>query len=330
MQLLAQIAPQRGSQYSALASTLAPFELQLSSIGKLISASEPIQLAGQAYLKVTLSQSPSEAQLAQLGEMSMCNAFFVFHEQIGDLQGPFLRPIETARSQGLPADLVMTRRYKGKTNEMFTHFLCNVAHRASGFADRPWSELRVLDPIAGGGTTLFTALSLGASAIGVEKDERDIASTASFLEQYCREEHIRCQVKEERLKKLGRRWQFLLGEPEQSCIMAAGDTILADKLLIGAPKSHLIVGDLPYGIQHVADLVVLIKRALPIWTSLLLTGGTLVLSWETRPLARDAMLNLLSNDPRLVILEQAPYNQLAHRVDRVIKERDVVVVKRVA
>ena len=79
MQLLAQIAPQRGSQYSALASTLAPFELQLSSIGKLISASEPIQLAGQAFLKVTLSQQPSEAQLTQLGELSMCNAFFVFH-----------------------------------------------------------------------------------------------------------------------------------------------------------------------------------------------------------------------------------------------------------
>lgn len=328
MQLLAQIAPQRGAQYSALASTLAPYELQLSPLGGLIDKITPVELAGQAYLKLILNAMPESSLLTRLGEMAMCSAFFGFYEQIGDQIGPFLQPIETQRPQGLPADLVMTRRYKGKTNEMFTHFLCNVARAGSDFAAHPWQGLRILDPLAGGGTTLFTALMLGASALGVELNERDISSTASFLEQYCREERIRCQVKEEKLKKLGRRWQFAVGETAQSCVMAAGNTIEADKLLMGMPRPHLIVGDLPYGIQHVADLTVLLKRALPVWTSLLLPGGSLVLAWETRPLSRQAMIELLGGDRRLTVLNDQPYTQLAHRVDRVIKERDVVVAKR--
>ncbi|MFN8442035.1 MAG: hypothetical protein U0175_14740 [Caldilineaceae bacterium] len=326
--ILAQIAPQRGAQYSALASTLAPYELQLSPLGKVIRALESVDLAGQSYLKLTLERAIEEAEIAALGSLAMCSAFFDYYDVIGDQVGPFLRPLTTQRPRGLPADLVMTRRYKGKTNEMFTHFLCNVARSSSNFADQDWRTLRLLDPIAGGGTTLFTALMLGASALGVEQSEQDSASTASFLEQYCREERIRCQSKEERMKKLGKRWQLTVGDPAQSCVIAAGDTVEADKLLLGLPRPHLIVGDLPYGIQHVANLTSLLKKALPVWTSLLLPGGTLTLAWETRPLPRSAMLELLSTEPRLRVLNNPPYTQLAHRVDRVIKERDVVVVRR--
>lgn len=328
--ILAQIAPQRGAQYSALASTLAPYELQLSSVGQKIDSVEPLELAGQRYLKLVLTAPLQEQQVAELGGLAMSSAFFDYYEAIGNEVGPFLRPITTQRPQGLPADLAMTRRYKGKTNEMFTHFLCNIGRYSSAFADQHWRDLRLLDPIAGGGTTLFTALILGASALGVELSEQDSASTASFLEQYCREERIRCQSKEERMKKLGKRWQLTVGDPPQSCIIAAGDTVEADKLLLSMPRPHLIVGDLPYGIQHVANLTTLLKRALPVWTSLLLPGGTLTLAWETRPLPRSAMLDLLATEPRLRILNEPPYTQLAHRVDRVIKERDVIVAKREA
>ena len=132
------------------------------------------------------------------------------------------------------------------------------------------------------------------------------------------------------MKKLGKRWQLTIGDPPQSCIIAAGDTVESDKLLLSMPRPHLIVGDLPYGIQHVADLTTLLKRALPVWTSLLLPGGTLTLAWETRPLPLSAMLDLLATEPRLRLLDQPPYTQLAHRVDRVIKERDVIVAKREA
>ena len=83
----------------------------------------------------------------------------------------------------------MTRRYKGKTNELFTQFMCNLARYSSDFAAEPWASLRLFDPLAGGGTALFTALVLGADVAGVEKDSGDVESTAAFVEQYARTAH---------------------------------------------------------------------------------------------------------------------------------------------
>ena len=88
-----------------------------------------------------------------------------------------------------------TRRYRGKTNEIFTHFLCNVARFSSEYATQPWSALRVLDPLAGGGTTLFVALTLGADVAGIEQNRDDVKSTVAFLQQYTREARIPCSLK---------------------------------------------------------------------------------------------------------------------------------------
>ena len=52
-------------------------------------------------------------------------------------QRPLLRPIETGFTPALSRDLMMARRYRGKTNELFTHFLCNVARFSSAVAQRP-------------------------------------------------------------------------------------------------------------------------------------------------------------------------------------------------
>ena len=72
------------------------------------------------------------------------------------------------------------------------------------------------DPLAGGGTTLFTALTLGADVVGVEQNAQDVQSTATFLRQYAREAGIVCKIKEERLKKLGKRWLYLKDAGENS------------------------------------------------------------------------------------------------------------------
>ena len=52
--LIAQIAPQRSTQYAALASALAPQELLLSPVGALVRALEPLCLGGQDYLRAEL------------------------------------------------------------------------------------------------------------------------------------------------------------------------------------------------------------------------------------------------------------------------------------
>ncbi|MEZ4834788.1 MAG: hypothetical protein R2873_22845 [Caldilineaceae bacterium] len=327
--LLAQIAPQRSTQYAELANALASHELALSPLGAVITESAPVTLGGQAYLKCELTAELEASHLHELGLLATTSAYFDFYDQLGDHPGPLLRPIETDFRPQLPLDLVEARRYRGKTNEMFTHFLCNVARFSSGYAHERWDRLRVLDPLAGGGTTLFTALVLGADAAGVEKDAKDVESTATFLKQYVREKGIACRIQEDRLKKVGKRWQFTIGkETTQRCILANGDTAQSGELLVGIKKAHLIVTDLPYGVQHQGQLAGLLSQGLPVWTSLLLDHGALVFSWDATRFPRDEMIAVVEANSPLKVLSDPPYDQLAHRVDRVIKQRDVLVARR--
>lgn len=329
--LLAQIAPQRSTQYAALARDLARPELQLSPLGRQITDSELVTLGGQDYLRCTMPQEPTAAQLHELGMFAMTSAFFRYYERIGEVTGPLLQPLETGFQPALPPDLAATRRYRGKTNELFTHFLCNIARYSSAFADQPWSNLTLFDPLMGGGTTLFTGLMLGAAQVaGIEQDTDDVKSTATFLSQYLQQERISHRMQPERLKKLGLRWDFSIGKKEKEsrhCLLVNGDTLDAPALLPGF-KPHLLVADLPYGIQHQGQLTGLLTNALPVWLTMVRPGGAIVLAWDATRFPRTTMLETVGAFPELPICNAPPYNGLAHQVDRVIKVRDVLVARR--
>jgi hypothetical protein len=327
--LLAQIAPQRSTQYAALAGDLAPFEIQLSPIGEQLSAIEAVQL-GQSYLKCKLHSEPTPEQIKELGLFAMTKAWFFYFDRLADYDGPFLRPIETHFSPAVPMDIVTTRRYSGKTNELLTHFMCNLARFSSDFSDQSWDNLRLFDPLAGGGTTLFVALVLGADAAGVELNKKSAHSTAVFLKQFMQEQRLPLLFKEERLKKQkASRWWFTIGqETQKRCILAKGEISQAPELISGFKKPHFIVTDLPYGIQHGGPLDELLTEALPIWGEVLLPGGTLVFSWDASRFSRDEMIDLVEAQSNLNVLNDSPYDQLSHRVDRVIKKRDIIVAKR--
>ncbi len=325
VKFLAQIAPQRSTQYSSLALVLAPCELRLSALGGTIQSLEPIELGGQTYLKLGLSAAPDAVAIKELGPLAMCSGYFEYVDAFQDQPGPWLRPIEPGFVPAMPPELVVTRRYRGKTNEMFTQFLCNIARASGAFAQTPWSELRLLDPLAGGGTTLFTGLMLGADVAGVEQNKDDVESTSTFFTQYVREQGIACQIKDENLKKLGRRWWFTMGkEVKRNCIMVYGETEQSDELLANVKRFHLIVTDLPYGIQHHGGLERLLQRALPVWKSLLLPGGAMVFAWDATRAPREEMVALVQSHG-FDVRATPPYDAMAHRVDRVIKARDVIV-----
>ncbi|MBV7330037.1 hypothetical protein KFU94_17690 [Chloroflexi bacterium TSY] len=356
--VLAQIAPQRSTQYATLASALAAPELILSPLGSQMTNLCPIVLGGQEYLRFDFPACLDEDQCYELGTLATCRAYFYCHDRIGEHQGPFLHPIETGFYPSLPVDLVMTRRYRGKTNEMFTQFLCNLARFSSTYATIPWTQLRLLDPLAGGATTLFAALILGASAAGVEQNRNDVQTTASFMQNYLREQRIHHTIKAEKLKKLGQRWTITIrgnngkagtsgkqratnwakGENpgnrtkknpiEQRCIMTAGDTILSNRLIQDF-RPHFIVSDLPYGIQHQGKLSALLQNAIPVWSQLLLKGGTMAFAWDSTRFERTHMIELVERSGPVQVLTQSPYDKLAHRVDRVIKQRDVIVVQKI-
>ncbi len=326
--ILSQITPQRSTQYSQLAADLAGHELRLSPLGESIVDLAPRRMAGQDFLRVDLTSELDEAGRRELGLLAMTSAHFEYFAELAGLPGPFLRPIETGFSPALPVELVTARRYRGKTNELVTHFLCNIARHSSGYARRPWSELRVFDPLAGGGTTLFTALVLGAECAGVEQDLQTVTSTAAYLRQFCREQRIPYKERAERLRKLGRRWSFAVGkEPSLRCILAQGPTERSEELLAGF-KPHLIVTDLPYGIQHQGQLIALLEAALPVWVKLLPQQGSLAFAWDATRFPREQMIDVVQGAAPVAVLDVPPYNELAHRVDRVIKRRDILVLRR--
>lgn len=326
--LLAQIAPQRSTPYTELATTLAPHELRLSPLGRQIEAIEPVTLGRQPYLRIEISGELDDSTRRELGTLAMTSAFFWHYDRLGEVEGPLLKPVDTLFEPLFPPDLMSARRYKGKTSEIFTHFLCSVGRYSSAFASHDWRKLRLFDPLMGGGTTLFTGLVLGAEVIGIENNEQTVDSTAAFLKQYVREEGIRCKISEERLKGLGKRWWFTLGkEVERRCVLVRGDTTQADLLLKGFKKPHLIVADLPYGVQHFGQFAETLAAALPVWQKVLEPGGTITLAWESARIRRAKIVDLIHSVPALVVQDGPPYDQLAHQVDRVIKQRDVIVAR---
>jgi tRNA G10 N-methylase Trm11 len=220
------------------------------------------------------------------------------------------------------------RRYKGKTSEVFSHVLLNVALFAGAFRDRLETRLRILDPLAGGGTTLFLALALGYDAFGIELVRRHVETTAAFVKDYCRELRIPCR--ETRDRKGVRRYRYEVGprDDPRTLVLVAGDTRLADELLRDVPggaRMHAVVGDLPYGIQHAGEARTLLEEALPAWERVLVPGGTLALAWNATRLPRAVVVDAIASASSLAIRDEPPYNELEHAVDRVIRKRDVVV-----
>lgn len=324
--ILAQIAPQRSTQYTDLVTTLAPYELLLSDTGKhLISDVELLTLGKQKYLKLQFDAPPDAALLQSLDYLAMTNAYFRYYEALGEFDGPFLKPIEVEPTHVLPPSLIETRRYRGKTNELFTQFMCNLARESSDFRSTPWHDLTLLDPLAGGGTTLFVGLMFGADVIGVENDKKVVDGTVAFLKQYMKEGRISAKFREDRIKQVGKRWFITLEKAR--CIIGRGDTTQVRQFANGVKRPQLIVTDLPYGIQHSEAWVDLLVEALPAWHNVLVEGGAMVFSWNASRLPRDEMIDLVQSVSDFRVLNNPPYNQLTHRVDRVIKQRDVIVAR---
>ncbi len=310
---------------------LAAPELLASPLGSAIQEVVPVTFAGQGYLLATLNEGMTErAMMPILSRLGALSEVYQYFERLGDVQGPLLRPLEPQFAPFVPLEMAEARRYKGKTNEVFSRVLLNLALFAGAYAEEFSGRLRILDPLAGGGTTLFLALAAGYDAFGIDIGRQDIETTALFIRQYLHSERIPFKELDERGRRAGRRFQFEIGAKKATrlLVLAHGDTTQAHlhmQEVPGGPHMHAVVGDLPYGIQHFGEIASLLQKALPVWEQLLLPGGTLALAWNATRIERANMLELLERYTSLEVRAEPPYIQLAHAVDRVIKQRDVLV-----
>jgi hypothetical protein len=329
MKLALTITPQRSTQYSNMTAALAAPELLASPLGAAIRHVEPITLAGQAHLLVDLDDTALPGMLPILSRMGATSAAYEYFAQIGAEEGPLLRPLEPCFTSFVPLEMAEIRRYKGKTNEIFTRVLLNIAIFAGAYSGQFTERLRVLDPLAGGGTTLFLALAAGYDAFGIEHSRQDVETTAVFIKQYLSNERIPYKELDER-RRAGRRYQFEIGPKGAArlLVLAHGETHqvgLHMQEVPGGPRMNAIVGDLPYGIQHFGEIAELLHKALPAWEGLLLPGGTLALAWNATRIERSALVELVEQQTHLKVHNDPPYTQFAHAVDRIIKKRDILV-----
>ena len=335
MKLALKITPQRSTQYANMAQVLAAPELLASPLGDVIVEIEPARLAGQEYVLVELRDERAEAKLlselaALLPRLGAISEGYEYFASLAGVDGPLLRPIEPSFVPFVPLEMAEVRRYKGKTNELFTRVLLNMAIFAGAYRDQFAERLRVLDPLAGGGTTLFLALAAGYDAFGIEQNRQDVETTEVFVRQYFRGEQIAYKELDERGRKAGRRYQFAVGPKHgpRSLVLVHGETAQAPQHMQevpGGPRVHAIVGDLPYGIQHFGEIDSLLKQALPAWERVLMPGGTLALAWNATRIERVELQQLVEARTSLRVRADPPYTQLEHTVDRVIKKRDILI-----
>lgn len=324
--------PSANRVYAGEAAPLTAAELELTA--PFARDIADVDIAGVGYLAFD-ADDLAPAQLATLATQSACFALF-------ETSGELLRPVALPRPFDLDDDLITIPKYQGKTNEQFTQLLLSVTLAA--VTREPTGPRQVLDPLAGRGTTLSTALLLGHDAYGVEGDEKAFQQMASFYKTWLRRKRIKhtADVTGVRRdgKSIGQRFDASIQLADRTAKVTAftGDTRTSADLF-GKKKFDVIVTDAPYGVMHGSSTDVrgvsgrrdrspagLLREAVPVWTSQLMHGGALGIAWNTFGLSRDDLAEILSR-AGLVVREGGAWERFAHRVDSSIR-RDLIVAVR--
>jgi hypothetical protein len=236
-----------------------------------------------------------------------------------------LRPIDADPGWRLPAELVDGNRYRGKTNELVTLLAIQAARAACAIeADR------LLDPMAGRGTTLLWAARLGMDAIGVEQDGQALADLQRHVKRQTKLQRIkhseqRGAVLKKNKRGLGQFLEYRFPDAAVRLRLVTGDSRdLAP--LVQHVQFPLLVADLPYGIQHRGasrrSPIDVLTACAPSWADALLPGGAMALVFNRFQPSRTA-LNTLFEAQGLIALDWV----FAHRMSESI-HRDILVFRK--
>lgn len=335
MEFLFQLTPHANIRYREAQTDLGRAELSCLLLGLGLHCPVDTAVIGGCTFLTFEADDLTEKQLSALSRHSA--ALFLCERQ-----GELLRPLEKVSHDYLTQDIAEVLKYKGKTSAVFTKMMMNCALAASDFFDEA-APLTVLDPMCGKGTTCFVALQQGMNAVGVDIDNRDLKECAAYFEkhlQFHRLKHkldqgsrtVRKRAVPEAIYTFAdSRDHFKAGETRQFSLYLA-DTGLTGELVKKSP-AHLLVADLPYGVQHAPQdgkrtesFAQLMKRALPMWHSAVHKGGAIALSFNTLTLKKADLIAWLAESGFTPLLE-SPYDNFEHFVETAVT-RDFVVARR--
>lgn len=269
-------------------------------------------------------------------DMEKLSFYYTYFEMKDDL----FKPVDIQANHYFGEDLSNRLKYSGKTNEAFTRMVINLAVYSSKFY--MLDELNVFDPVCGRGTTLFEAMIQGHHAYGAELNKKSVSEMGQYFQRYLKEGKYKHQVVRGRAmadkKVFGETFEAYIGQSKDEVKKKSGKTL---KVMRGdtteshkffkKQSMHVIVGDLPYGVQHMShndeshsrSLDDLLKSSFKSWYHLLKKGGAVALSWNTYTNTRQELKEMLEGCGYLVI-DQEAYLDFEHRVSQAIN-RDVIV-----
>ncbi|MGI6151547.1 MAG: TRM11 family SAM-dependent methyltransferase [Christensenellales bacterium] len=327
-------APHPNARYDAELKRLCAKELACIASATGIDAPFVLETVGGLPL-FTVQAALTDRQKAALLRASSLLALF-------SQEGEALTPQMAGFSRSAFFDMPAILKYKGKTNEIFTRFLLNLAVFSTKGADFE-GQLTVLDPLCGKGTTLFCALSAGYDALGIELDAKEVAEAVSFVKAYLRNGHFRHHYQKSSATVRGRPGgeihafetaelaeRYKAGDV-QLLKFARGDSGNAPFFFKKTP-ADVIVADLPYGVQHKndvskkgSDTLAMLHRLLPRWKEVLKAGGAIALSFNSYTLKKNDVISALEK-AGFAPAQEDWANDLTHWVEQAVL-RDVAVAR---
>lgn len=271
---------------------------------------------------------------AELSVLARHSTIVMMAERSGDL----LRPLDFVPPLYLPEDLPEVLKYKGKTSVSFTQMMLNTVLSLTPFF-LSGTPLTVLDPLCGKGTTAFCAICGGHNAVGVDLDRKDLKEAADYFRRYLKihmlkhtsdmrsETVLRSPVPVQCFTFSDTREHFTSGDVRTLRLINA-DSALVSALMKRSP-AHVIVADLPYGIQHAPQagrkteaFRPLLHRILPEWRKALRPEGAVALSFNTLTLPTSVVREELG-EAGFTVCSAPIFSSLRHEVEQAVV-RDVV------
>lgn len=298
-------------------------------------------IAGVYYLVFSAETTLTDKDLTKIARLSFVFALY-------QVENDLFRPILIPQANLTDISVSSLLKYTGKTNELFTRMMINVAVSSCTMPEP--ERITLLDPIAGKGTTLFEGLAMGYDCCGVEISEKSASEGYHYLKKYLELERIKHTTNLQRQSgpnksftakhyaiDLAKNKEDFKRHQEQHWEIVSGNSMHAD-LFFPKNKFHVLVGDLPYGVQHgnvsgenkqtslSRSPKELVQSCLPAWKNVLKPGGVLVLAWNTFVFPKEQFAALLTKAGFEVLMD-GPYHEFAHRVDNAIM-RDIIVARK--
>lgn len=304
------------------------------NINNIIDNIKEENFGGIEYITFESQNELSESDLILLSRLSFVYAIF-------EISGKYFLPVQKNHSYFFSDDLNMILKYSGKTNEIFTRMMINLAVFASSFKDDFLENLNLFDPVCGKGTTVFDGLICGYNSYGIDISEKLINESSQFFKKYLENGKYKHSHKKEKFSGQNFKSQRYFFEAAKnkadqksnkdlSCQFISGDSVNADKYY-RKKFFNIIVGDLPYGVQHdnsafgnkMRNPSDLISACLPVWLEVLKPGGAIVLAWNTFLLKREQLKQVFEKNGLQII----DFGDFSHRVDQAIM-RDIIIARK--